>query len=276
MGYRGSRAEEGPPSARDGVIEFFDSHCHLTDTAFRDDREAVFRRAHEAGVTRLTLIASTADDAVRAADLAAGREGVYSTAGVHPHAVGEAAPGDLDRVREVATTRPEVVAIGETGLDYFYDNAPRAEQRASFDAHLALGFELGLPVVVHAREADADIAAALRGAPAGTMGVLHCFTGGDLAFAAAMDAGWYVSASGIASFKSFGAAELLRAVPDDRLLIETDAPYLAPVPLRGRRNEPANVVHVAAAVAGLLDRTVEDVARASTQNACRLYGVECA
>lgn len=256
------------------MIEYFDSHCHLTDTAFRDDREAVFRRAREAGVTRLTLIASTVEDAGRAALLAADREGVFSTAGVHPHAVGDSDPGDVERVRDLAATHASVVAVGETGLDYYYDNAPRAAQRASFTSHLALGADLGLPVVVHARDADRDIAAALRDMPKGTMGVLHCFTGGDLAFEQAMSAGWYVSASGIASFKSFRAAHLLREVPEDRLLIETDSPYLAPVPLRGRRNEPANVVHVAAAVAELLGRSVAEIARVTTQNACRFYGVE--
>jgi len=256
------------------VTEYFDSHCHLTDTAFRDDREAVFRRAREAGVSRLTLIASNADDAERAADVAADRDGVFSTSGVHPHAVGEAKAGDFERVREVAVSRSGVVAVGETGLDYFYDSTPRAQQRSSFDAHLSLGAELNLPVVVHARDADEDIAAAIHGMPAGTRGVLHCFTGGDQAFQAAMAAGWYVSASGIASFKSFTAADLLRAVPDDRVLIETDSPYLSPVPVRGRRNEPANVVHVAAAVARLLGCPVEEVARRTTENACRFYGVD--
>lgn len=256
------------------MIEYFDSHCHLTDTAFQDDREAVFRRAWEAGVTRLTLIASDADDAVSAADLAEDRDGVFSTAGLHPHAVGKAKPGDLERVREIAMGRDGVVAVGETGLDYFYDSAPRAEQRASFDAHLSLGAELNLPVVVHARDADEDVAAAIRGMPDGTRGVLHCFTGGDQAFQAAMAAGWYVSASGIASFKSFTAADLLREVPDDRILIETDSPYLSPVPLRGKRNEPANVVHVAAAVATLVGCPVKEVAQRTTENACRFYGAD--
>jgi len=166
------------------------------------------------------------------------------------------------------------VAVGETGLDYYYDNAPRAVQRASFDRHLEVASELGLPVVVHAREADSDVAAALRDMPGGTRGVLHCFTGGEQAFAAAMDADWYVSFSGIASFKSFQAAPLLRQVPENRLLIETDAPYLAPVPHRGRRNEPAHVVHVAEAVAAHLDQEVAEVALRTTENACRFYGIE--
>jgi TatD DNase family protein len=255
------------------VIEYFDSHCHLTDAAFRDDREAVFRRAREAGVTRLVTIASTLEDARGALAFAEEHEGVWSTAGIHPHAVGDAGPDDLTGIAALARGSESVVAIGETGLDYYYDNAPRSEQRSAFDAHLTLGAELGRPVVVHAREADEDVAAALDNMPAGTLGVLHCFTGGDRAFAGAMDAGWYVSFSGIASFKSFGPVDLLREVPVDRLLIETDSPYLAPVPRRGRRNEPAYVVHVAEAVAGHLGIDARDVAGITTENARRLYGV---
>ena len=179
----------------------------------------------------------------------------------------------MSRVRSLATNNREVVAIGETGLDFYYDTAPRDVQRKLFEQHLELAGELALPVIVHAREADGDIAAALRGMPPGTSGVLHCFTGGPLAFARAMSAGWYVSFSGIASFKNFGASDFLREVPADRLLIETDSPYLAPVPRRGKRNEPAFVAYVAAAIAVLLERDAEEVARQTTENACRFYGV---
>lgn len=256
------------------MIEYFDSHCHLSDAAFRDDREAVLRRAHDAGVTRLVSIASNLSDARVALELATSLPGVWATAGVHPHEVGTAAPGDIDEIRDLAAGRDEIVAIGETGLDYHYDTAPRPVQRASFDAHLSLGAELGLPVVVHARDADDDIAAALLDLPAGSAGVLHCFTGGEKAFSAAMAANWYVSFSGISSFKSFQPIDLLREVPADRLLIETDSPYLAPVPRRGRRNEPAYVVHVAEAVAGHLGTTPHEVAALTTENACRFYGVE--
>lgn len=253
-------------------VELFDSHCHLTDAAFRDDREAVFVRALDAGVTRLVCIASDVADARRALALAKARSGVWCTAGVHPHEAGDAAPDALDAVRELAA-EPEVVAIGETGLDFFYDNAPRDRQRALFKGHLALGAELDLPVVVHAREADDDIAAAIKGAPEGTRGVLHCFTGGDKAFAEARSRDWYISFTGIASFKSFGAADFLREVPLDRLMVETDSPYLAPVPNRGKRNEPAFVKHVAEAVARLLDMDVSELVRHTTENACRFYDV---
>jgi len=255
-----------------GSVELFDSHCHLTDTAFRDDREAVFVRAREAGVSRMVCIASDVADAEEALVLAKTETGVWCTAGVHPHEAGDAASDALQSVRRLAA-EPEVVAIGETGLDFFYDNAPRDVQRSLFEEHLALGAELDLPVVVHARDADQDIAAAIRGAPPGTGGVLHCFTGGDQGFAEARARDWYVSFSGIASFKSFGAADLLREVPLDRLMVETDSPYLAPVPNRGKRNEPAFVRHVAEAVAALLDLDVADLARQTTQNACRFYAV---
>jgi TatD DNase family protein len=255
------------------VIEYFDSHCHLTDTAFRDDREAVLLRASEAGVTRAVTIASGVHDARAALELARGREGLWCTAGVHPHEAGKAQPGDLDAVRALAAESEEVVAIGETGLDFHYDHSPRAVQEELFAAHLALAAETGLPVVVHAREADDRIAAALRSMPKGTTGVLHCFTGGDRAFTEAMAAGWYVSFSGIASFGSFRAVDRLREVPLDRLLVETDSPYLAPVPARGRRNEPALVVHVAHAVARHLDMDAAELARRTTENACRFYSV---
>jgi TatD DNase family protein len=254
------------------VTEYFDSHCHLTATAFREDREAVLLRASSRGVTRLVTIASNVADAREAAEFASARDGVWCTAGVHPHEAGKAGPADLDTVRELAMN-DRVVAIGETGLDFHYDHSPRRVQAALFEGHLALGAEADLPVVVHAREADQEIAAALKAMPSGTRGVLHCFTGGARAFGEAMAAGWYVSFSGIAAFKSFGAAELLKEVPADRLLVETDAPYLAPPPHRGRRNEPGYVVEVVEAVARHLGADPAEVARVTTENACRFYGV---
>ncbi len=256
------------------MTRYFDTHCHLTDAAFREDREAVLRRASEAGVARVVTIASTVPDAEEAVIFARETSGVWSTAGVHPHQAGEAAGDAVARLRSLAEGYPGlVVAVGETGLDYHYDHSPRSVQRSLFDAHLGLGAELGLPVVVHARDADDDIAAALRGMAPGTRGVLHCFTGGVQAFTEAMRAGWYVSLSGIASFQSFQATDLLRDVPEDRLLIETDAPYLSPVPVRGRRNEPAHVPYVAEAVAKHLNRGVEEVAALTWRNANRFYGL---
>jgi len=260
--------------------ELFDSHCHLTDAAFREDREAVLLRARKAGASRVVCIASDVADSEAAVALVRwcadgdkdAKPRMWCTAGVHPHEAGGAAADAMERVRSLAAS-PEVVALGETGLDYHYDHSPRDVQRRLFDAHLEAGNELGLPVVVHAREADQDVAAALRGAPAGTRGVLHCFTGGTAAFAVAMERDWYVSFSGIASFKSFAVADLLREVPAGRLLVETDSPYLAPVPHRGKRNEPAFVAHVVAAVATHLGEDAASVAARTTENAVRFYAV---
>ena len=255
------------------MTEYFDSHCHLTAAAFRDDREAVLHRAIEAGVNGLVTIASSASDAKMTLELAKKYDGVWCTAGVHPHEANDESGLDIPLLRDLAQENPEVVAIGETGLDFYYDNAPRQLQMRLFEEHLALGAELGLPVVVHAREADGEIADLLRAMPADTAGVLHCFTGGPQAFEEAMRSDWYVSFSGMVSFKNFDAASFLREVPFGRLLVETDSPYLAPVPCRGRRNEPAYVAHVVEAVAEHLDLDVGAVARQTTDTARRFYGI---
>ncbi|MGH7542016.1 MAG: TatD family hydrolase, partial [Gemmatimonadota bacterium] len=168
---------------------------------------------------------------------------------------------------------PTVVALGETGLDYHYDHAPRDAQRASFRAHLELGSVSGLPVVVHSREADEDTASAIREWGGAATGVLHCFSAGPAVLDAGLEAGWYVSFSGLATFvPELGAA--VRAVPDDRILIETDSPYLAPVPKRGRRNEPAFLRHTCDAVASLRRTDPAELARLTRRNARRLYRLD--
>jgi TatD DNase family protein len=168
---------------------------------------------------------------------------------------------------------PEIVALGETGLDFHYDRSPRREQTESFEAHLDLAARTGLPVVVHSRSADAETAELIRRHAGRVGGVLHCFSGGAALLRAGLDAGWYVSFSGIVTFRSWADAELVRRVPADRLLIETDSPYLAPVPRRGRRNEPALVAHTCAAVAEIRGEAVEAVAEATCGNARALYAI---
>ena len=253
-------------------MRFADSHCHLTDRAFRADRAAVLARAQEAGVRRIVTIASDAADSRAALALARAHEQVWCTSGIHPHSVnGSANGGDFVAVRDLAA-HPLCAAIGETGLDYFYDNAPRDAQRKSFGRHVEMAAELDLPVVVHSREAMADTAAVIRESAGRVTGVLHCFTGPAELLALAMDAGWFVSFTGIATFKNFDAS-LARDVPRDRYMIETDAPYLAPVPKRGRRNEPAFVPHVAAALAGIRGEPLEQVAADSWTNTGCFYGL---
>ena len=165
------------------------------------------------------------------------------------------------------------MAVGETGLDYHYENAPRAAQRRAFDAHLALAARFDLPVVVHSRSADEDTAAAIRAHAGAVRGVLHCFAGGRDLFDAGVEAGWWVSFSGLVTFPSYGQRELAGEVPRDRLLIEADSPYLAPVPHRGRTNEPAFVTHVAEAVARAIGTSASAVAADTTRNALAFYAL---
>jgi TatD DNase family protein len=233
-----------------GTVPFADSHTHLADPAFEGDREAVIDRARGAGARILIAIGESPDAADRARDVARSYPGfIWHTCGRHPHDASAFDPAvDPDRIREHVTSG--AVAIGECGLDYHYDNAPRDVQRRVLDAQLQLAHELDRPVVIHTREAVADTTAMVRAAgDAGVQGVLHCFGGPRELADAALDAGWYVSFSGIVTFRKWSDDDLVRAIPDDRLLIESDAPYLAPVPFRGKRNEPAHVVLTAARVA---------------------------
>lgn len=250
----------------------FDSHCHLTDGRLIGEVDAVVARAREGGVARMVTIGADPEELDAAVELAARLDGVWASAGVHPHVAGRADAALFERIAALAR-REEVVALGETGLDYHYEHSPREAQRRSFLRHLELAAELGLPVVVHSRSADADTAAVLRDAGRAVRGVLHCFAGGRGLLEAALEAGWYISFSGLVTFKNYEGAELVRAVPAERLLIETDSPYLAPVPLRGRRNEPAFVRHVAEGVARLRGETFEAVAGRTARNAARFYGL---
>ena len=221
----------------------------------------------------MVTVASDLEDARAAADLAGGHPALWSTAGIHPHEVSEAGDADLDGVRELAATRPEVVAIGETGLDYFYDHSPRELQRRWFEAHLEIAADLDLPVVIHTREAEDDTIAVLRNAPESVRKVLHCFTGSMKLLEVGLAEGCSVSFAGIITFSKFDGLDAVRAVPDDRLLAETDAPYLAPVPRRGKRNEPAFIAHVVAALADIRGEKVEAVAEATAENAERFYAL---
>ncbi len=251
---------------------FLDSHAHLADPAFDDDRGAVVERTRAAGAAGVVCIGESIDAARRARAIAAAHPGFIAfTAGVHPHDAAAFDGGrDLPRLRALLTEG--AVAVGECGLDYHYDHAPREVQRRVLDAQLALAAELGRPLVIHSRGADADTRALLRDAEhAGVVGVLHCFTGpADLA-AAAVAAGWYVSFSGVVTFRRWDNAAALAAVPLDRLLAESDAPYLAPVPNRGKRNEPAWVARTVEHLASLRGTDADALGTQTVANARRLF-----
>lgn len=253
---------------------FIDSHAHLTDAAFDGDRDAVISRARDAGAAAIVCIGESLDAAALAGRFATEYPAfVFSTAGIHPHdAAAFDAQRDIPRLRQFL--EDSAVAVGECGLDYHYDNSPRSAQRLAFSAQIALAGEMKRPVVVHTRKAEDDTRSLIREAQtAGVTGVLHCYTGSHALAEFALDAGWYVSFSGIVTFRKWSDEDLLRLVPRDQLLVESDAPYLAPVPFRGKRNEPAWVAHTLSRVAAARGDDPRELGRVTATNAGRLFGL---
>jgi len=250
-----------------------DSHCHL-DMFPAADLPDLLARAAAAGVGEMVSIGTTLAQAPAVIAIAAGHANVWATVGVHPH---HAAEAEIPQPEALAalTSHPKVIGIGESGLDYFYDRAPRDVQQANFRAHIRAARLAGVPLVIHARDADADIAAILRDERdrGGDFALLlHCFSSSRALAEAAVALGGSVSLSGILTFpKSQEIRDIARDLPLDRLLVETDAPYLAPVPLRGKRNEPAFVAHTAAVLAGLRGLEPAALAERTTENFRRLF-----
>jgi len=245
---------------------YIDSHCHLYDTR-GDDLNEVIQSARAAGVTKMITVGCDAATTQSAIDIAARFEGVYATAGLHPH---EAVHG-VDTIAHFFDN-PNVIAVGEAGLDYFYEHSPRAAQRVAFADQIQIAHERKLPLVVHARDAwdDTFDVFAAEGAPERT--IFHCFTGGPEEARRCLDLGAYLSFSGIVTFKT--ATELheaARLCPTDRMLAETDRPYLAPVPHRGRTNRPEYVAHVVQTLADLRGEPLDGVRQATVDNACLAF-----
>jgi TatD DNase family protein len=245
-----------------------DSHAHLD--ACDEPAEALVERAAAAGVTRIITIGTGIDSCRAALAIADAHEGVFAALGIHPHQAASAEAGRLGELRELLA-HPKAVAVGETGLDNARDYASPAEQRGLFDSHLALADELALPIVIHSRDAAEETASAL--APfAGTV-ILHCFSSPVL-LESALDHGYFVSFAGNSTYpKAPELREAAAAVRADRILVETDSPYLAPQPVRGRRNEPAHVVHTIAALAEARGETAESLAAATHANATAAFGL---
>lgn len=247
-----------------------DSHCHLDFSDFADEREAILARARIAGVVTMLTISTRLDQFPAVRSIAETDEDIWCSVGAHPHEAAEHVATTAAQLAALAE-HPRVVGIGETGLDFHYNHSPRDVQEQVFRAHIAASQISGLPLIVHAREADAEIASILRQEGPGA-GVLHCFSSGRSLAEAALDLGFYISISGIITFRKADELRMIvRDIPLDRLLIETDAPYLAPVPYRGRRNEPAYVSATAVALAALKGVTVEELGDATTENFFRLF-----
>lgn len=255
---------------------FVDSHAHIDGPEYDDDRDEVLTRAQDSGVKTILNVGTGdphSDAFAKAVQLAKAHENIYAAIGVHPHDARLYDDAAEAKINELMAQNSKVIAWGEIGLDYHYDNSPREIQRAVFRRQLQAANARRLPVVVHTREADADTIKILQeGQP--TAGIMHCF-GGSLELArAAMDLGFYISFSGNITFKKAGDLRAIAAqIPLDRLLVETDCPYLTPVPFRGKRNEPARVVDVARGLAEVRGMSLEEIGQVTSANFATLFGL---
>ena len=250
---------------------FTDTHAHLMVPEFDGDRDEVIRRAQDAGVLRIVLIGFDLQTSRAAVDLASSYEGLYATVGIHPCYVSEAT--DQDYVEIEALTKAErVVGVGETGIDLHWDKTTYPEQERSFWWHIALGRQSDLPVIVHDRDAHDEVMRVLATADTSNQTILlHCFTGDEEMARQAVAAGYYLGFGGIVTFKNNAVVPVVSGIPMDRLLLETDAPYLAPVPHRGRRNESAYLLRTAEAMARQVGISMADLAAITTQNTNRVF-----
>jgi len=250
-----------------------DTHCHLDFPDFAAERDDIVARAHAAGVKQMITISTRVRKFPEILAIAEKYPTVFCSVGTHPHNADEELDIPVSELIELAQ-HPRVVAIGEAGLDYYYDNAPREAQAVGLRNHIAAARETGLPLVIHSRSADEDMAAILTeetGKGAFPF-LLHCFSSGPELARTGVELGGYVSFSGILTFpKSEELREIAKTVPPERMLVETDAPYLAPKPFRGKRNEPAYVAHTAAVLADTIGVSVEEIARITTENAFRIF-----
>ena len=255
-----------------------DSHVHLDDSRYSNDRDQVFQRASDSGIEAFVTIGCDLATSQSAVQLGESHDNVFSTIGVHPHESKEILNTWYDEFRQLAQ-HPKVVAYGEIGLDYYYDHSPREVQRQRFREQIQLAKELELPIVIHTREAQEDTITILKEEGAANVGgVFHCFSGDRCLAKDALDLGFYLSFSGVITFKNASSLrEIIKTVPLDRIMVETDCPYLTPVPHRGKRNEPAFVRYVAKTIADLLGNgspsSFEEIAYATAQNTKRLFKI---
>lgn len=250
---------------------FIDSHAHLDDPQLAIEIDTILERALGKNIRYIITIGQDVNTSKAATALAQKYPNLFATIGIHPHEAKTATPESYPVLRELAK-ESKVVAIGEIGLDYHYDHSPRDIQNNVFRESMSLACDLNLPVVIHTREAEVDTISVLQEFRGRVVGVMHCFSGNQDMLHKSLDLGYYISIAGPVTIKkSLELQELVKQIPDDRLLIETDCPYLAPVPFRGKRNEPAYVIHTAEKIAELRNTTLEEIGNITSENAKRLF-----
>ena len=255
---------------------FIDSHCHLDFKDYDGDIAPVIARAQSQGVQKFLNICTTLDEADTIVATAQNNPDVYASVGIHPHeaedTLNRVTPGDMHAWLVKHSQSDKVIALGETGLDYYYDNSPRDLQQQLFQIHMNVAVETGLPLIIHTRSANEDTIALLKAHQGKIRGVIHCFSETQWLADQALALGFYISVSGIATFpKSQEIRDILKTVPLDRLLVETDAPFLAPPPYRGKRNEPAYMIETAKVLADLKGVSLDQLAQATTENFYTLF-----
>jgi TatD DNase family protein len=257
-------------------LGLIDSHAHIQGKEYTGETAAVIQRAVEAGVEQIIVVGGAGDMSSNTAAVALAEScaNLYATVGMHPHDAKDVGEEELQQLKKLVAY-PKVIAVGETGLDYYYNHSPREVQRRVFAQFIGLAKETGLPLVVHERDATSEAVELLRSEGAGKIrGVIHCFTGNYDAACAYLDLGFYLSFTGIITFKNAEPLrDVVRKVPLDKMFVETDSPYLTPVPHRGRRNEPAFVRFVAATIATVKGLNIEEVARVTTNNVRALFRI---
>lgn len=252
----------------------FDSHAHIDDNRFDTDRDETIQRAVQNGVKGIINIGADMASSARSVELASRYEEIYAAVGIHPHDAKDAIDSDYEMMARWVAKEPKIVAIGEIGLDYYYDWSPRDVQQAVFIRQIDLARQLGKPIIIHDRDAHGDLLTIVKKEAQGMTGVFHCFSGSLEMAQEVIRLGFYVSFAGPVTFdKSVKVKEIAAAVPLDRLLVETDSPYLTPNPYRGRRNEPAHVRFVAEEIARLRNLPLEAVAEATTANVRQLFRI---
>ena len=256
------------------MMEWFDSHCHVDEEQFNEDRDAVLARMREHGITRYAVIGSDMETSRRAVAFARKHEGAVAVGGIHPHEAKFFREEDTEEIR-AWYREGKIRAIGEIGLDYYYDHSPRDVQREVCIRQMELAWEIGAPVAYHIRDAHGEMIEIMRGMKDRlTGGIIHCFSGSAETAKEYLRLGYYISFAGPLTFKKAPKLqEAARIIPKDRLLIETDSPYMAPEPMRGRRNEPANVRFVGLKLAELRGEDPEETAAYTTENAMKVYGI---